>query len=173
MNERGTRILLVIVALLLAAYVAQPLVDRFLLAQTTPRPIATRGDLSDFEASSVNVFETISPSVVQVGVVSGDQTAGGTGFVWDEAGHIVTNNHVVAGGGSILVRFSTGEVVEAELRGTAPGYDLAVLRIRRSAAHPAPVPLGIAADLKVGQVAYAIGNPYGLDQSLTWASSVR
>jgi 2-alkenal reductase len=170
MKERGTRVLLVVVALLLAAMVAQPFVERFFLAQTVPRPVAARGDLSDFERASVEVFETISPSVVQVGVLADGQAVSqsGTGFVWDEAGHIVTNNHVVAGGNSILVRFSTGEVVPATLRGTAPGYDLAVLHVTRSAAHPPPVPLGSAAELRVGQVAFAIGNPFGLDQSLTF-----
>ena len=122
--------------------------------ETESRPVAARGDLSAFEQSSVRVFETVAPSVVQVGVLSGGDTVSqsGTGFVWDTAGHIVTNNHVVEGGNTILVRFSTGEVAPAELRGTAPGYDLAVLRIERSAAHPPPVPLGSAADLKVGQV---------------------
>ena len=170
MKERGTRVLLAIIALLLAAMVAQPLVDRFLLSQTAPRPVAARGDLSEFEQSSVRVFEAIAPSVVQIAVLSGGETVSqsGTGFVWDEAGHIVTNNHVVTGGNSIVVRFSTGEVVPAELRGTAPGYDLAVLRIRRSAAHPPAIPLGSVAGLKVGQVAFAIGNPFGLDQSLSF-----
>jgi len=170
MSDRGTKILLAVLALFLAAFVAQPFVDRLLLSQSAPRPVAARGDLSGFEQSSVRVFETVSPSVVQVGVLSEGETViqSGTGFVWDGAGHIVTNNHVVEGGNRILVRFSTGVVVPAELRGTAPGYDLAVLRIDRSAAHPPPVPLGSAADLKVGQVAYAIGNPFGLDQSLTF-----
>ena len=100
---------------------------------------------------------------------SGTQT--GTGFVWDAGGHVVTNNHVVQGatrgGGSISVRLSNGEVVGASLVGTAPNYDLAVLRLGRTAKAPPPLAVGTSHDLKVGQAAFAIGNPFGLDHTLT------
>ena len=100
---------------------------------------------------------------------SGTQT--GTGFVWDAAGHVVTNNHVVEGatkgGGSISVRLASGEVVSARLVGTAKSYDLAVLQLGRVAKMPPPLALGTSADLKVGQSAFAIGNPFGLDHTLT------
>ncbi|KQT56187.1 2-alkenal reductase [Methylobacterium sp. Leaf456] len=99
----------------------------------------------------------------------GSQT--GTGFVWDAAGHVVTNNHVVEaatkGGGSISVRLASGEVVGARLVGTAKSYDLAVLQLGRVAKMPPPLALGTSADLKVGQSAFAIGNPFGLDHTLT------
>ncbi len=99
----------------------------------------------------------------------GSQT--GTGFVWDGAGHIVTNNHVVAaaaqGGGSIAVRLSSGAVSTATLVGAAPSYDLAVIRLGRSAVVPPPLAVGTSADLKVGQSTFAIGNPFGLDHTLT------
>ena len=100
---------------------------------------------------------------------SGSQT--GTGFVWDAAGHVVTNNHVVEGatkgGGTISVRLSSGEVVGARVVGTAPSYDLAVLQLGRVAKMPPPLAVGTSADLKVGQAAFAIGNPFGLDHTLT------
>ena len=100
---------------------------------------------------------------------SGTQT--GTGFVWDAAGHVVTNNHVVEaatkGGGSISVRLSSGEVVSARVVGTAKSYDLAVLQLGRVAKMPPPLALGTSGDLKVGQAAFAIGNPFGLDHTLT------
>lgn len=100
---------------------------------------------------------------------SGTQT--GTGFVWDAAGHVVTNNHVVEGatkaGGSISVRLAEGEVVSARVVGTAKSYDLAVLQLGRVAKMPPPLALGTSADLKVGQAAFAIGNPFGLDHTLT------
>ncbi|WP_232628587.1 S1C family serine protease [Methylobacterium sp. Leaf118] len=99
----------------------------------------------------------------------GSQT--GTGFVWDAAGHVVTNNHVVEaatkGGGTISVRLSSGEVVSARVVGTAPSYDLAVLQLGRVAKMPPPLAVGTSADLKVGQAAFAIGNPFGLDHTLT------
>jgi 2-alkenal reductase len=175
MRDGVSRILLAIVAVLLVALLAQPYVDRFLFSAPEPRPIAPRADLSEFERSSIRVFEAIAPSVVQVvglppGAELGTTEGGvqsGTGFVWDRAGHIVTNNHVVENAGSLVVRFASGDVVAAELTGTAPNYDLAVLRLGRTADLPPPVPLGSSEDLKVGQVAYAIGNPFGLDQSLT------
>jgi 2-alkenal reductase len=93
-------------------------------------------------------------------------TASGTGFIWDDAGHVVTNDHVVQDASSLAVRLASGEIVQADLVGVAPNYDLAVLRIRTSRL-PGPISLGSSGDLKVGQAAFAIGNPFGLDQSLT------
>jgi 2-alkenal reductase len=82
----------------------------------------------------------------------------GTGFIWDAAGHVVAN------GGSFAVRLASGEVVPGEVVGRAPSYDLAVLRLSRRGPLPSPVTVGTSSDLKVGQAAYAIGNPFGLDQ---------
>ena len=80
---------------------------------------------------------------------------------------MVTNEHVVESGTAFVVRLASGEVLPAEVIGQAPNYDLAVLRLQRRGGLPAPVAVGTSADLKVGQTAYAIGNPFGLDQSLT------
>jgi S1-C subfamily serine protease len=91
----------------------------------------------------------------------------GTGVVWDGAGHVVTNNHVVSGTTNVAVRFASGEVVGASIVGTAPNYDLAVIRLQNTRNLPRPIAVGSSADLKVGQAAFAIGNPFGLDQSLT------
>jgi S1-C subfamily serine protease len=74
---------------------------------------------------------------------------------------------VVAGTSELAVRFASGTVVQAYVVGTAPNYDIGVIRVRNPAQVPPPVSIGSSADLKVGQFAYAIGNPYGLDQSLT------
>jgi 2-alkenal reductase len=165
-----TRVLLAVLLVLLAIAVVQPLVDRWLVMQSAPRPVDARGSLSEFETTSVRLFETISPSVVQVGVPHGRFTQemdSGTGFVWDDAGHIVTNNHVVENGTAIFVRLVSGQVFKADLVGRAPNYDLAVIRLGPGASHPPPIPLGNSRDLKVGQAAFVIGNPFGLDQSLT------
>ena len=80
---------------------------------------------------------------------------------------MVTNNHVVQNGSEVAVRFASGEVAKAEAIGVAPNYDLAVLRIKNARQLPPPVALGSSTELKVGQSAFAIGNPFGLDQSLT------
>jgi S1-C subfamily serine protease len=92
----------------------------------------------------------------------------GTGFVWDAAGNIVTNNHVIAGTSDTVVRLASGEVIAADIVGTAPNYDLAVIRLHDPQKVPPAIPIGRSADLQVGEFAFAIGNPFGLDQSLTF-----
>jgi len=149
---------------------------------TVARTVDQRGPLSEAERANIELFERVSPSVVQVAARSavgnplaedegGEAAAGaaasGTGFVWDNAGHVVTNNHVAQNGSEVAVRFASGEVAQAELIGVAPNYDLAVLRIKNARQLPPPVALGSSTELKVGQSAFAIGNPFGLDQSLT------
>jgi 2-alkenal reductase len=180
LQDRFLRIALIVVLALFAAFVAEPYVARFLYTEDTPRVVAPRGDLAASEQAAIAIFQRVSPSVVHVfaqpdarrladpfhgpgerGVQSG------TGFVWDEAGHVVTNNHVVEGARPVTIRLSSGDVVSAEVVGTAPNYDLAVLRMGRVRQPPPPVLVGTSADLKVGQATYAIGNPFGLDQTLT------
>jgi 2-alkenal reductase len=79
----------------------------------------------------------------------------------------VTNNHVVEAANKIVVRLASDEAIEANLVGRAPTYDLAVLRLKQTASLPPRLAVGSSNDLKVGQAAFAIGNPFGLDQSLT------
>jgi 2-alkenal reductase len=147
---------------------------------TAARSVEQRGPLSDAERANIELFERVSPSVVQVAARSaasnplaedeGSGSAGaasGTGFIWDNDGHVVTNNHVVQNGSEVAIRFASGEVAQAEIIGVAPNYDLAVLRIKSARKLPPPVALGSSNELKVGQSAFAIGNPFGLDQSLT------
>ncbi|MFL6810415.1 MAG: S1C family serine protease [Bradyrhizobium canariense] len=169
-------------AIIAAAFAALLLVVTAVKVQHAPwatpsaRAVEQRGPLSEAERATIDIFERVSPSVVQVAVRSaatplmGEEAQGGasgTGFVWDRDGHLVTNNHVVANGGEIAVRFASGEVARVDLIGTAPNYDLAVLRIRSVRELPPQVALGSSTDLKVGQSAFAIGNPFGLDQSMT------
>jgi 2-alkenal reductase len=165
------------VLVLLAASAAEPFVTRLYLSNAAPRPVTAQGRFSDTEQTIITVFEQVSPSVVQVvGRHSGrnmfDEESGGvqsgTGFVWDSAGNIVTNNHVVSGTTDVMVRFTTGKTLSADIVGTAPNYDLAVIRLRSSNAVLKPVAVGSSADLKIGQFAFAIGNPFGLDQSLSF-----
>jgi 2-alkenal reductase len=174
MQDRFTRAITAAVAVLLAFLIVQPYIKYYLVAAREPRPPAPRGDLADFERSTIRLFETVAPSVVQVvalpraGERSPDAGASsGTGFIWDAAGHIVTNDHVVANGSAFTVRLASGEGLPGEVVGRAPNYDLAVLRLSQRGPLPSPVTVGTSSDLRVGQAAYTIGNPFGLDQSLT------
>jgi len=178
MNSRFTGVALLVLAIVLGVMAAQPYLDRLLFSASTPRPVTARGDLAGSEQSTIEIFERVSPSVVQVVArpaaanqplmdEQGGGAASGTGFVWDGAGHVVTNDHVVQGASVVAVRLASGEVVQADVVGLAPNYDLAVVRLRNVRNLPPPVAIGSSADLKVGQSAFAIGNPFGLDQSLT------
>jgi S1-C subfamily serine protease len=90
-----------------------------------------------------------------------------SGVIWDAAGHVVTNSYVVSDSAAVVVRLASGDVVEAETLGVTSDYDLAVLRLRKPRQLPPPITLGSSADLKVGQWAFSIGSPFGLEQSLT------
>jgi S1-C subfamily serine protease len=179
MDNRFVRAGLIVLVVVLGAIVAQPYLERALTSASVPRAVAARGPLSDTERTAIELFERVAPSVVQVVRQSGqagpplmDEGGGGgggasgTGFVWDDGGHVVTNDHVVQGASVVGVRLASGDVVRGEVIGLAPNYDLAVVRIRGARLPPA-LAIGTSADLKVGQAAFAIGNPFGLDQSLT------
>ena len=175
MSRRFALFLAVIAAVLVALTLSNIRYSPW--TNTSARAVDQRGPLSDAERANIELFERVSPSVVQVAARSAasnplaDEESGGaasgTGFIWDNDGHVVTNNHVVQNGSEVAVRFASGEVAQAEIIGVAPNYDLAVLRIRSAKKLPPPVALGSSTELKVGQSAFAIGNPFGLDQSLT------
>jgi S1-C subfamily serine protease len=178
MSDRFAKFAIAVVVLIVGVYLGQPYFDRLMYSASTPRAVAPRGTLSELERSSIELFERASPSVVQVVGRAGAPEArpaegengpgqSGTGFVWDGAGHIVTNDHVVQGAGILAVRFASGQVLRAQIVGVAPNYDLAVLRVDNTRSLPPPLAIGTSADLKVGQYVYAIGNPFGLDQTLT------
>lgn len=91
----------------------------------------------------------------------------GSGFVWDEDGHIITNFHVIQGASSARVTLADNSTWDAQLVGMAPDQDLAMLSIKAPRSQLQPIPVGTSTDLQVGQKAFAIGNPFGLDQTLT------
>jgi S1-C subfamily serine protease len=143
-----------------------------------PRPVAARGDLAADEAATVVLFEQASPSVVNVtnlGVrrdvfglnVLEIPQGTGSGIVWDEAGHIVTNYHVVQNAQAAEVRLSDQSNWKARPVGVAPDQDVAVIKIDAPASRLRPILVGSSHDLKVGQKVFAIGNPFGLDHTLT------
>lgn len=146
-----------------------------LLTASEPRPVTARGELAEFERQNIEVFERISPSVAYIFTRGngngpfGQRSRGGagSGFVWDKAGHVVTNYHVIQGAAQVAVRLDTGEPIRASIVGAAPDFDLAVLRLSDPPAGLQPIPIGTSADLRVGQAVLAIGNPFGLSRTLT------
>jgi S1-C subfamily serine protease len=173
-----------LVAILLLAVAAVMLRNAGLLrwplwsaALPEPRVVQPRGNLAEDEQSTIELFKAASPCVVHImGVavrrdrVSRDvRIADGTGsgFVWDAQGHVVTNYHVIRTSNAANVTLADGSVWGARLIGYEPDQDLAVLKIDAPAAKLRPIPIGTSHDLQVGQKVFAIGNPFGLDQSLT------
>jgi S1-C subfamily serine protease len=146
-------------------------------APAAPLPVAARGDLAADEQATIELFRRASPSVVFITTLS-RQARGffeiqevpqgaGSGFVWDREGHVVTNFHVVQGASGARVAMHDHSEWEAALVGVAPDHDLAVLRIRAARDELVPVSVGTSRDLQVGQKVFAIGNPFGLDFTLT------
>ena len=143
-----------------------------------PRAIAPRGALAADEQATIELFRRLSPSVVHITTLAAQRDffsmnvqqvprGTGTGFVWDAAGHIVTNFHVIQGGNAARVTLADQSSYDAKLVGVFPDRDLAVLKIDAPATKLPPIPVGTSRDLLVGQRVYAIGNPFGLDQTLT------
>ncbi|MGQ9492879.1 MAG: S1C family serine protease [Anaerolineae bacterium] len=141
-----------------------------------PLPSAVIETADAEEQVVIDVYARVSPAVVYITsrVIVRDffwgaipQEGTGSGFVIDKEGHIVTNNHVVENAENIVVTLSDETSVEAKLVGTDPANDLAVLKIDVPADKLHPVELGTSADLRIGQRAIAIGNPFGLDRTLT------
>jgi len=141
-----------------------------------PRAVAPRGPLLPAEQSLIRLFETTSPSVAYIFIERLQATSfftaevargAGSGFVWDNAGHIVTNYHVVEDARTVKVQLDAGRVYSARVVGVAPDYDLAVVKLGETVPGLKPIPIGTSSDLRIGQSVYAIGNPFGLTRTLT------
>ena len=165
------RIALVAIALVVVL-TAERTLTRLLLSADTPRVVAERQDLGANERLAVDIYRSVSPSVAYIfsrrgGEVMGGGSGAGSGFVWDRAGHIVTNNHVVEGADQVGVVFGQGNPIPARVVGRAPWADLAVLELRELPPDLVPITIGSSSDLVVGQSVLAIGNPFGLQRTLT------
>jgi len=143
-----------------------------------PRAVLARGDLAADERATIELFERARDSVVYISTrervrdfwtrnVFSVPRGTGSGFIWDDDGHVITNFHVIQGASEATVRLSDGRDYKAGLVGASPAHDIAVLKIGVGFQRPPPVPLGTSRDLKVGQKVFAIGNPFGLDWTLT------
>lgn len=144
----------------------------------TPRAVTPRGPLLAEEQSHIDVFRKTSPSVVHITSLAAQRdlfslrvqqvpSGTGSGFIWDANGHIVTNFHVIQGSSGASVTLADQSTWKASLVGAFPDRDLAVLKIDAPKDKLPPIALGASRDLQVGQQVYAIGNPFGLDQTLT------
>ena len=159
-----------------SAAAALPVPPREPIPERSPLP-SMSGLLPD-EERVISLFERLSPSVAFIttkgatpnafGMRGPAQPQGaGTGFVWDQSGHVVTNFHVIAQAQEAVVTLADGSEWKGRLVGAAPDHDLAVLKIDAPADKLRPIPVGSSKSLRVGQFAMAIGNPFGLDQTLT------
>jgi S1-C subfamily serine protease len=145
-----------------------------------PRPIAVRAALSPDEQTAIAVYKAISPSVVFITSTqvrrerslfsfstSQIEKDAGSGFVWDPNGYIVTNYHVVQNSEAVQVVLGDQSIWKAQRVGTDPDKEIAVLKIDAPRELLPPIPIGTSTDLQVGQRVFAIGNPFGYDQTLT------
>ena len=158
------------------AFVPKPWRD--LNPAAVERTVAARGDLAGIEKTTIEIFKTASPSVVHITtLVNATQPFSmdvqqvpegtGSGFVWDKSGHVVTNFHVIRGADAAVIVLADGSTWQGRLVGAYPAKDLAVLAIDAPAAKLQPIAVGSSDNLEVGQLTFAIGNPFGLDQTLT------
>lgn len=143
-----------------------------------PDPVVPAGNLADDEKATIQLFRQTSQSVVNIttSALARDSFSlnvleipkgTGTGFIWDAQGHIVTNSHVVDEGTAWKVTLADQSTWDAEVVGAAPDRDIAVLKINADVSRLRPMLVGTSTNLEVGQKVFAIGNPFGLDQTLT------
>ena len=139
-----------------------------------PTPITNTNDVSvsldgaGQQEALVRLYESVMPGIVALQVVDGEQIGSlGSGFVYDNQGHIITNQHVVEGANQVEVDFTSGYKIYGTVIGTDPDSDLAVVKVNAPVSELHPLPLGNSDALKVGQTVIAIGNPFGLSGTMT------
>jgi len=143
-----------------------------------PRAVTARGDLAADEQATIELFRQASPSVAYITSLTLQRDffslnlfeipqGAGSGFIWDQNGHIITNFHVIQDASGARVTLADQSVWDARLVGVAPDQDLAVLYIPAAKNRLQPIAIGTSNGLLVGQKVFAIGNPFGLDQTLT------
>ncbi|WP_448872897.1 S1C family serine protease [Desulfobulbus propionicus] len=143
-----------------------------------PRSIEARGDLAGDEQTTIEIFRNAAPSVVYITSIAVRRDffslnvyeipqGTGSGFIWDKQGRVVTNYHVISDASRLEVTLADHSSWKAVMVGAAPDRDLAVLQINAPAGKLRPIAIGESGNLLVGQKVFAIGNPFGLDQTLT------
>jgi len=143
-----------------AVFVPDPFFTAPWYSAASPRAIAPRTDLTEAERTTVRLFQTVSPSVVYIFAqtklqnlsTSGDEDnviQTGTGIVWDTAGHVITNYHVIKGSDQFAAHLPSGESVPVRIVGVAPNYDLAVVQLEETRAPLHPITVGTSTDVQV------------------------
>lgn len=167
------------VIILMLLWRSLPMIESLFTPEySSVRTVTARGDLAADERATIELFEKSRDSVVFISTsrlvqdiwtrnIFAIPRGTGSGFIWDDAGHVVTNFHVIEGSSEATVKLADGRDYKAALVGVSPAHDIAVLRIGIGFKRPPPVPIGTSHDLKVGQKVFAIGNPFGLDWTLT------
>ncbi|MBI5664773.1 MAG: trypsin-like peptidase domain-containing protein [Nitrospirae bacterium] len=178
-DQRGN-ILLIVLVLLAAAgiwwywFQPKPAYD----PKAKPRAVTARGDLAEDEKNTIELFDTVSPSVTYITSIELRRNifslniyeipkGTGSGFIWDREGRIVTNYHVIEDASRVEVTLSDHSTWKGIVVGTAPDKDIAVLQITAPPDKLRPIIVGESNNLRVGQKVFAIGNPFGLDQTMT------
>ncbi len=181
----GVNWLLVILLILMAAFLWRGRAGWFHGAnselhnpEAREPPVVPRGDLAEDEKSTIALFKQAAPSVVHITSLAvqrdplsldvlGIPQGTGSGFLWDKQGYVVTNFHVIEKAGAAKVTLADRSEWDARLVGVAADKDVAVLKIDAPEDKLLPIQVGTSANLEVGQKVFAIGNPFGLDQTLT------
>lgn len=167
---------IIIVIILWLAY--ETLKPSLLDPDARPRVVTPRGDLASDEQATIELFRNSSPSVVYITSIALRRNlfslnvyeipqGTGSGFIWDRQGRIVTNYHVISDANRIEVTLADQSTWKGVLVGAAPDRDIAVLQISAPSSKLFPIAIGDSGNLQVGQKVFAIGNPFGLDQTLT------
>lgn len=176
---RRLAVLTLAVIILMLLWRSLPMIESLFTPEySSVRTVTARGDLAADELATIELFEKSRDSVVFISTsrlvqdiwtrnVFAIPRGTGSGFIWDDAGNVVTNFHVIEGSSEATVKLADGRDYKAALVGVSPAHDIAVLRIGIGFKRPPPVPIGTSHDLKVGQKVFAIGNPFGLDWTLT------
>jgi len=171
-------LLYVLLVFLFVIYIFPSFQAWWISKSAEPRTVSARGELAVAEQTSIDIFRQASPSVVFITTltervnfwtrdISRMPRGTGSGFVWDQHGHVVTNYHVIKGASEIHIRLNDQRSFRAVLVGSSPAHDIAVLRMPVPINPPTSILIGSSHDLQVGQAMFAIGNPFGLDHTLT------
>jgi S1-C subfamily serine protease len=177
-SQTWLTLLLLILVLLLLFKEARTWLPDLYYRGAQPRAVTARGDLAEDEKGTIALFKSVSPSVVYITTMTVRRElfssralevpqGAGSGFVWDENGYLVTNYHVIADAQGARVTLADQSTWSAQLVGVEPDKDIAVLKIDAPKHLLPPIALGTSNDLQVGQKVFAIGNPFGFDQTLT------
>jgi S1-C subfamily serine protease len=177
-SQRWLTLLLLVLVLLLLFKEAWTWLPDVYYRGAQPRAVTARGDLAQDEKSTIALFKSVSPSVVYITTTTVRRElfssralevpqGAGSGFIWDDRGYVVTNYHVIAEAQGARVTLADQSTWSAQLVGAEPDKDIAVLKIDAPKHLLPPIPLGTSSDLQVGQKVFAIGDPFGFDQTLT------